>query len=230
MTATKSQINRWNQQFADLTAQQRVELMANEVTGQMAMTSSFGIHAAVTLHLINQVIPGIPVIMVDTGYLFAETYQFAEQLQQQLRLNLQVVQSPHSAARFEAIHGQLWTQGLTGIEQYNQLRKVQPLKQALQQSEVDVWFSGVRRDQSEHRQSLPWVQLKNQRLKVHPLLDWSERDMYLYLQRHQLPQHPLWDQGYLTVGDTHTTRSIHEVDSEDQLRFMGLKRECGIHE
>jgi phosphoadenosine phosphosulfate reductase len=228
--SAEQQAQRWNQRFAGLTAQQRIEQVAAELAEQAAMTSSFGIHAAVSLHLINQVIPGIPVIMVDTGYLFAETYRYAEQLQQQLNLNIQVVQSEVSPARFEAIHGDLWNQGLDGLERYNQWRKVQPLEQALSDQHVEAWFSGVRRHQSELRQSLPWVQVKNQRLKVHPILDWTDRDLYRYQQQHGLPQHPLWDQGYLSVGDTHSTRSIHEVDSMDELRFMGLKRECGIHE
>lgn len=223
-------IRRWNDQFAKLTATQRIEKVADELHGQTAMTSSFGIHAAVSLHLINQVIPGIPVIMVDTGYLFPETYRYAEGLKQQLNLNVMMVQSELSSAHFEALHGQLWNQGLEGLERYNQIRKVQPLEQALSTHQVGAWFSGVRRHQSELRQSLPWVECKNQRLKVHPILDWSDRDLFRYQQQHQLPQHPLWEQGYLTVGDTHSTRSIHEVDSMAELRFMGLKRECGIHE
>jgi phosphoadenosine phosphosulfate reductase len=227
---TDELILRWNEQFGQLTALQRIEQVANELPGQTAMTSSFGIHAAVSLHLINQVIPGVPVIMVDTGYLFAETYRYAEQLKEQLNLNIKVVQSEVSSARFEALHGQLWSQGLEGLERYNLLRKVQPLEQALNEQQVGAWFSGVRRNQSQLRQNLPWVQCKDQRIKAHPILDWNDRDVYHYQQQHGLPQHPLWDQGYLTVGDTHSTRSIHEVESMEELRFMGLKRECGIHE
>ncbi len=223
-------LHQLNQTFSDLSTVQRIEKMAELAPDHLAMTSSFGIHSAVTLHLINQVIPNIPVIMVDTGYLFKETYHYAEQLTQQLKLNLNVTQSDYSTARFESLHGQLWQNGLKGIEQYNQLRKVQPLEQAFNQLSINTWFSGIRRDQSDLRKKINWVTIKNQRYKVHPMLDWTDRDLFFYLKEHNLPQHPLWEKGYLSVGDTHTTRSIHEVNSNEELRFFGLKRECGIHE
>lgn len=219
-----------NREFAALTATERVEQAARHLPGHLAMTSSFGIDAAVGIHLINQVIPGIPVILIDTGYLFQETYQYADLLTDHLGLNLQVHQSPVSAARFESQHGQLWQTGLSGMEQYNQLRKVEPLQTALSAGQVNTWFAGVRRSQSPLRAQLPWVEYKQERFKTHPLLDWTDRDMYQYMQRHQLPQHPLFERGYISVGDTHSTKSIHEVDSLDELRFFGLKRECGIHE
>jgi phosphoadenosine phosphosulfate reductase len=65
---------------------------------------------------------------------------------------------------------------------------------------------------------------------VHPLFDWTDRDVGRYLAKHKLPYHPLWEKGYLSIGDWHTTRSLAEVDSMEELRFFGLKRECGLHE
>lgn len=223
-------VNALNQQFAQMNAIERIECMAAYEAFPMAMTSSFGVHSAVTLHLINQVIPHIPVIMIDTGYLFKETYQYIELLTDKLKLNLKVYQSNISAARFESIHGQLWLKGLKGIEQYNQMRKVVPLESAFNDLSINAWFSGIRRGQSTTRAVLDWVSYKNNRYKVHPILDWTDRDLFMYLKQHDLPQHPLWEKGYLSVGDTHTTKSIHEVNSPEELRFFGLKRECGIHE
>ena len=219
-----------NQKFEHISAVKRIEIIAKQAPDHLAMTSSFGIHSAVTLHLINQVVPNIPIIMIDTGYLFKETYQYAEQLVESLNLNLQVFQSRVSPARFESLYGPLWEQGLKGIQQYNQWRKVEPLEHALQSLSVDTWFSGIRRDQSDLRKNMDWITIKNQRHKVHPLLDCTDRDVFMYLKDNNLPQHPLWEQGYLSVGDTHTTRSIHEVNNTKELRFFGLKRECGIHE
>jgi len=66
--------------------------------------------------------------------------------------------------------------------------------------------------------------------KVAPLADWSDRDIFRYLKRHDLPYHPLWEQGYVSVGDVHTTRPLSEVDAPEQTRFFGLKRECGLHD
>lgn len=219
-----------NLQFETLTAIERVEKAADLLPDKLAMTSSFGIDSAVSLHLINQVIPGIPVILIDTGYLFQETYQYVESLKQSLKLNVHIHQSPVSAARFESQHGQLWLKGIESLNQYNQLRKVEPLNQALKKLKIKSWFSGVRRSQSNTRQKLPWITTKDQRYKIHPLLDWSDRDLYIYAKKYNLPQHPLFNKGYLTVGDTHSTRSIHEVSDLSELRFSGLKRECGIHE
>jgi phosphoadenosine phosphosulfate reductase len=219
-----------NQEFETLTAIERIEKAAEVLPDNIAMTSSFGIDSAVSLHLINQVIPGIKVILIDTGYLFKETYQYAETLQQSLNLNLHIHQSSVSAARFESQYGQLWLNGIEGLDKYNQLRKVQPLNQAMSTLNIKSWFSGVRRTQSNTRQQLPWISCKNHRYKVHPLLDWSDRDIFLHAKQHQLPAHPLSNKGYLTVGDTHSTQSIHEVNDLSELRFSGLKRECGIHE
>ena len=69
-----------------------------------------------------------------------------------------------------------------------------------------------------------------ERWKVHPIADWSDRDVYRYLKEHGLPYHPLWEQGYISVGDVHTTKPIHAVTHADETRFFGLKRECGLHD
>ena len=110
-----------NETFASLTATQRIESASSEFIGNFAMTSSFGIHAAVGLHLISKVIPDIPVILIDTGYLFKETYQYAEQLRAKLNLNLHIFQSDVSAARFESQHGQLWLNGIKGLKRHYKL-------------------------------------------------------------------------------------------------------------
>ena len=73
------------------------------------------------------------------------------------------------------------------------------------------------------------LEVRDGRFKVHPIFDWSDRDVYLYLKAHGLPYHPLWDKGYVSIGDWHSTKSLSEVDSAEELRFAGLKRECGIH-
>ncbi|HWU70260.1 MAG TPA: phosphoadenylyl-sulfate reductase, partial [Pseudoxanthomonas sp.] len=174
--------------------------------------------------------PDIPVILVDTGYLFAETYRFADELVERLRLNLRVYRPLVSRAWMEARHGKLWEQGLEGIERYNHLRKVEPLRRALEELDVRTWFTGLRRSQSESRRETAFVELRNGRLKVNPLADWSDRDVWVYLKKHGLPYHPLWDEGYVSIGDFHTTTRWQPGMREEDTRFFGLKRECGIHE
>ena len=113
------------------TAQQRVEWALANGPANAALSSSFGAQAAVMLHMLTQQQADIPVILIDTGYLFPETYRFADELQERLKLNLQVFRPLVSRAWMEARHGRLWEQGVVGIDQYNGLRKVEPMKRAL---------------------------------------------------------------------------------------------------
>ena len=104
------------------------------------------------------------------------------------------------------------------------------MKKALRELNAGTWFAGLRRSQASGRANTPFLDWSGGRWKVHPIADWTDRDIYRYLKRNDLPYHPLWEQGYVSIGDRHTTRSIHEVDDEEKTRFFGLKRECGLHE
>jgi len=216
--------------FESLSAAQRVERAKELLPGAHVLTSSFGAQAAVMLHLVNEVIPGIPVILIDTGYLFPETYRFIDDLTERLDLNLKVVRSDASPAWQESRFGKLWDQGLPGIELYNRMNKQEPLERAMGELDAATWFAGLRRAQAQSRAETAPIELKRGRYKVHPIFDWSDRDVGRYLQKHSLPYHPLWEKGYLSIGDWHTTRSLADVESVEELRFFGLKRECGLHE
>ena len=132
-------------------------------------------------------------------------------------------------AEFEAQYGKLWEQGRDGLNQYLELRKVEPMRRSLKSLGIKTWFAGLRRSQAASRAALNPLEVRDGRFKVHPIFDWSDRDVYLYLKAHGLPYHPLWDKGYVSIGDWHSTKALHEVDSAEELRFSGLKRECGIH-
>ena len=219
-----------NRAFAKLSAPGRVERALELLPGLHVLASSFGAQAAVMLHVVTQVNPGIPVVLIDTGYLFPETYRFIDQLTARLALNLRVSRSDRSPAWQETRFGKLWEQGVDGIEQYNRINKQEPMERALSELDAGTWFSGLRRAQSITRARVAPIEYRRGRYKVHPLFDWSDRDVGRYLKEHDLPYHPLWDKGYLSIGDWHTTRSLEEAGSTDGLRFFGLKRECGLHE
>jgi phosphoadenosine phosphosulfate reductase len=219
-----------NRSLQTLPALQRVEQAVELLPGTHVLSSSFGAQSAVMLHLVNQVVPRIPVVLVDTGYLFPETYQFIDELTEKLDLNLKIYRPDSSAAWQESRYGKLWDKGLEGIEQYNRINKKEPMDRALKELRAATWFSGLRRVQAKTRAQIAPVELKRGRFKVHPIFDWTDRDVGRYLKENGLPYHPLWDKGYLSIGDWHTTRSLTEVDSVDELRFFGLKRECGLHE
>ncbi|KGY11433.1 phosphoadenosine phosphosulfate reductase [Vibrio tubiashii] len=224
------QLGQINAELEQLTAQQRVTWALENLEGQFAVSSSFGIQAAVMLHLVTQQKPDVPVILTDTGYLFPETYRFIDQLSEQLTLNLKVYRAKESPNWQEARYGKLWEQGIEGIEKYNKLNKVEPMRRALDELEVSTWFSGLRREQSKSRASLPILSIQNGVFKFLPVIDWTNKDVHYYLEENGLSYHPLRDEGYLSVGDTHTSKKWEPGMSEEETRFFGLKRECGLHE
>ncbi|PQJ83471.1 MULTISPECIES: phosphoadenylyl-sulfate reductase [Aliivibrio] len=219
-----------NTELEKLTAQERVSWALDNLEGKPAVSSSFGIQAAVMLQLVTEIKSDTPVILTDTGYLFPETYQFIDELTKRLSLNLQVFSADESPMWQEARYGKLWEQGVEGLKQYNRLNKVQPMRRALDQLEVSIWFSGLRRDQSSSRSHLPILSIQNGVFKFLPVIDWSNKDVHYYLEEKELPYHPLREEGYLSVGDTHTTQKWAPGMKEEDTRFFGLKRECGLHE
>jgi len=210
-------------------AEDRVQWAVEHLSGDHAVSSSFGAQAAVSLHLVTRVLPTIPVILIDTGYLFPATYRFVDELTLHLGLNLKVYQAQVSPAWLEARHGRLWERGLDGIERYNKLRKTEPMQRSLAELNIKAWYAGLRRDQTTSRRRIRPLEWRDGRWKVHPILDWTDRAVFGYLQRNGLPYHPLWNEGYVSIGDWHTTRSLAEAGDPQATRFFGLKRECGLH-
>ncbi len=216
--------------LAEASAQERIHWAHTQFGSGLVLSSSFGIQSAVMLHLSTQIIPAIPVVLIDTGYLFPETYRFIDELCERLRLNLHVYRSAQSPAWQEARYGKLWEQGLDGLTKYDQLNKVEPMQRALVELGATAWLAGLRTQQSDSRKALKVVTQQNGRTKIHPILDWSNKQIHDYLKQHDLPYHPLWEQGYVSVGDVQTTRKWEEGMTEEETRFFGLKRECGLHE
>ncbi len=220
---------RSNHALESMSAAERASWALQHLPGVHLVSSSFGIQSAVMLHLMNQLRPGIPVVLIDTGYLFAETYRFIDQLKELLDLNLKVYAPQLSAAWQEARYGKLWLEGKSGIERYNQIHKVEPMQRALDDLAAGTWYAGLRRDQSSTRKPLPVLRRQQGRFKFHPLVDWHNKDIHRYFNEHDLPYHPLWEKGFQSVGDTHTSRPVEPGMSEEQSRFYGLTRECGLH-
>ncbi|MCC7257584.1 MAG: phosphoadenylyl-sulfate reductase [Gammaproteobacteria bacterium] len=220
-----------NQLLAGRSAGERIAWALDNLPAGHVMTSSFGVQAAVSLHLVTRIRPDIPVIFIDTGYLFPETYRFVDTLAARLDLNLKIYRSAASPAWQEARHGRRWERGLDGLNDYNRENKVEPMERALRELGVGTWFAGLRRSQATTRAGVEFISWSGgERWKVHPIADWTDRDVHRYLQAHDLPYHPLREQGYVSIGDVHSTRPLHAVNHAEETRFGGLKRECGLHE
>lgn len=209
---------------------ERIRWALRTFPDQVVLTSSFGIQSAVLLHMATSIKPDIPVVMIDTGYLFPETYRFVDELTDRLSLNLWVFRPRMSPIWQETRYGKLWEGGKPGLEKYNYINKVEPMQRAVRELNIKGWIAGLRRGQSESRKELHVLSLQDGVCKIHPILDWSNKDVHAYLKAHDLPYHPLWEQGYVSVGDTHTTRKLEPGMTEEETRFYGLKRECGLHE
>ena len=230
MTDLTFDLREANARLERITAPERLAWASAEFGSGLVLSSSFGAQAAVMLHMATQARPDIPVIFVDTGYMFPETYEFAELLVNRLDLNLNVYRSRRSPAWQEAIDGKRWERGVEGIEAYNQENKVEPMNRALDELGATAWLAGLRRQQSSSRENLSVLGLVKGRVKIHPIIDWTDKTVHDYLKVNDLPYHPLWEQGYISIGDTHTTRKLEDGMSEEETRFFGLKRECGLHD
>ena len=220
------ELNAW---LAGIDARRRIEWALESLSGGHALSSSFGAQSAVALHLATRVRPDLPVILVDTGHLFPETYRFVDELTQRLDLSLHVTRPDPASAWSPAAIASLESLGADGIDRYNRTHKVEPMQRALRALGVRTWIAGLRRSQSSSRRGIEVLELKDGRWKLHPLADWTDRDIGRYLARHALPYHPLWHQGYVSIGDVHSTRALAPGMSEEDTRFFGLKRECGLH-
>jgi phosphoadenosine phosphosulfate reductase len=185
----------------------------------LVVTASFA--DAVLVHLVSRAIPDAEVVLLDTGYLFAETQWFADQLRRRYALNLTVL-----TPRPEAIPDQ-WTTDTDGC---CAARKVEPLARALEGR--SAWVTGLRRAESPSRASTPIVHedLLRGVTKINPLAAWTDDDMAAYKAAELLPEHPLADRGYPSIGCWPCTRPVAEGDDPRSGRWAGTgKTECGLH-
>lgn len=227
----------WTGQTADTpypdlegsTAFARIQWAKNTYGDSLVMSTSFGVQSAVLLHLATQQIPNIKVIFIDTGYLFPETYELAEQLTKRLNLNLLSYRATLSPEEQESRYGKLWEQGEEGLDQYNKMNKIEPMNRAITELKANAWLSGLRRQQSQSRQNLSVIHQQNKVTKIYPIIDWDDATIYKYLTENNLPYHPLWEKGYVSIGDWHSSSPLTGNMNAEDTRFNGIKRECGLH-
>ena len=225
-------IEETNNYLERLSAQDRMCWAIEKFHNEFALTTSFGIQSAVLLHMIHVLDKqkDTKIIWIDTGYLPAETYKYAEQLSNQLKLEIKIAQSEVSPARMEALYGKLWeNNSIKDLEQYNLIRKVQPLEKSFNDLAINCWASGVRKSQTNHRKSMQFIEPFKKRLAFRPILDWTKKDIFYYMKENKLPDHPLFLKGYSTVGDWHSSSPDGADKQGRDTRFRGVKQECGLH-
>lgn len=152
-------------------------------------TTSFGINAAVMLHLVQKIAPDVPVVWVDTGYNLRETYVIAERLISMLDLDVQVFIPQMTAERRNAIMGGIPTvEEQEAHEEFTRQVKLEPFDRALQTLKPEVWLTGIRQNETEHRKTLDIVSVDGRGiLKVAPIFYWSDAQVEDYMREHELP-------------------------------------------
>jgi phosphoadenosine phosphosulfate reductase len=202
-------------------------LVAEIYPGEACVVSSFGAESAVILHLVAQAAPDTPVVFLDTGKLFDQTFAYRDQLIAHLGLQDVRTSTPNRAhLAADDPDGRLH---LTHPDLCCHIRKTAPLIAALRP--FKVWISGRKRHHGGARATLPRVEIQDGKLKLNPLFDWSRDDINAYFERHALPRHPLVAEGYPSIGCEPCTARQTNPDADPRAgRWAGSdKTECGIH-
>jgi phosphoadenosine phosphosulfate reductase len=197
--------------------------------GEVCVTSSFQAEDVVIVHLVKELLPKVPVIFLDTGYHFAETYEYRDRIARNWNLNLVNVLPEQTVAQQEAQFGIL---NRTDPSRCCGLRKVEPLFRELEK--YGVWFTGLRREQAKSRAQLQPVDqfslpTGKKLSKISPLTEWTARDVWQYAGQFEIPLLSLYDKGYTSVGCEPCTSLPFDPNDPRSGRWGGRKQECGIH-
>jgi phosphoadenosine phosphosulfate reductase len=212
------------------TAESLIEtLLAEQRSAKVCLTCSFQAEDMIVLHLLRKWLPAIPVLFLDTGYHFEETYQYRNQMTREWSLNLVNVVPPKTVSQQESEFGILYRDHPT---QCCQFRKVEPLMASLEPYEL--WFTGLRREQSPTRKNLKKAEHHRlpsgkSLLKVSPLADWTWSQVWEYTGKHSLSYLPQYDRGYASIGCEPCTAIPDDPANPRSGRWSGKKLECGIH-
>ena len=197
----------------------------------VAIASAFQAEGTAVIHLATRIRPDVPILFLETGFQFAETLAFKEQLTERLGLNVVELVGEYPNDRQEAEFGpRLYERD---AERCCEINKVRPMFEALRG--LDAWITSVRRDSSSTRARTPIVdqyelELGREIVKVNPVANWSRQDVWGYLKEHDLPHNPLYDLGYASIGCAPCTRLRFAGEPERAGRWAGIaKWECGIH-
>lgn len=226
MILTKNDIASLNERFEKAEPQDILRWAITSHPGKVALSSSFGGHSAALIHMAIQIEPNLPILFLNTGFLFMETLEFAAGLTRRFHLNVREFKA--SREQIEETRRNLEIRARQGGAKCCDDAKIDLMKRSLEG--FSCWIAGLRRSQGSGRKDIKIVEeYESGLIKVHPLANWSDRDLYAYMKRHNLPFHPLWEKGFTSIGCEPCT-SLPGTGGERSGRWAGLdKTECGIH-
>lgn len=219
-------IQEWRELLDSASAQEILQWAVKVFGDQVAATSSFQSQSVPLLHLISKTVPELPIIFLETGFHFPETLELRDQLTEELGLNVRSVKTQMGHDGFQEEYGALYKKN---PDLCCHINKVKPLDRAL--SGFDAWISGIRRDQSPRRSDTPVVSKESEELvKICPMVEWTNEEVWDYVDEHGLPYHPLLEDGYLSIGCAPCTRPVEDGEDARTGRWSGKeKTECGLH-
>ncbi len=206
-------------------------LLTREITkrGDVCLTCSFQAEDVLLTKLAIALDPAIPILFLDTGYHFPETYEYRDRMAKDWQLNLVNLLPEKTVAEQEAEHGLLYQ---SAPDQCCKLRKVEPLFKAV--AGYRVWLTGLRREQAKSRTALEESALfmlpgGRQVLKLAPLAEWTTRDVWYACEQYSIPLLSLYERGFSSIGCEPCTSLPVDANDPRSGRWAGRKVECGIH-
>ena len=194
----------------------------------VAISSAFGVEGMVLIDMASRVRRNIRVFTLDTEFLFPETYNLMDRVEQRYGITIERVYPLSSPEKQERVHGPaLWQRN---PDQCCNLRKVEPLRRKL--GELQAWITSIRRDQTADRARAGKIEwdAKFGLVKINPIVDWSSKHVWHYIREHDVPYNLLHDRNYPSIGCTHCTRAVRPGEDPRAGRWSGSsKTECGLH-
>ncbi|MDX1581661.1 MAG: phosphoadenylyl-sulfate reductase [Alphaproteobacteria bacterium] len=215
------------EEYGHLEGKDLLEVMIKDVfPGRIALVSSFGSESAVLIKMVSEIDTATPILFLNTGKLFGETLRYRDTLEERFGLtDIRTLKPDADEVNDEDKNGLLWTRNPDAC---CDLRKTRPLDRALEG--FDAWITGRKRFQSKSRAELPLIEKSGEFIKINPLANHTLEDLQAIANEHDLPRHPLVEDGYLSIGCMPCTRRVQPGEDYRAGRWSGLdKDECGIH-
>lgn len=228
------QIELWNDEFSKKSAGEVLAFFLNRFRGRIALASSLGAEDQVLTNMIVKEAPETTIFTLDTGRVFPETYDLIERTNEKYGIRLKIY-FPDAAQVEEMVREKgvnLFYHSIENRKQCCHTRKVEPLRRAFK--DLDVWVCGLRKDQSVTRfftKMVEWDKT-NGLIKINPLLNWTEKQVWDYIKQHNIPYNVLHDQGFPSIGCQPCTRAVKPGEDIRAGRWWWEtpeQKECGLH-
>jgi phosphoadenosine phosphosulfate reductase len=227
---TDDEIADANEHLSAASPQEILRWAVDRFHPRLMMATAFGAEGCCIIHMLAGIEPGVTMINLDTGYQFPETLALRERIKERYGIEVEYVRPDQTVAEYEAEHGG----PLHGHrpDQCCHDRKILPLRKAVQRIAPRAWISAIRKDQTTDRGQAAVVQwdAKFQLVKVNPLLNWTKKEVWGFIVKHDVPYNPLHNEGYPSIGCWPCTRAVQPGEDDRAGRWAGkVKKECGLH-